>query len=96
MFTVGFVLAAALYLLLVDTTSLPELYTGAAVALLAAVGLLAAREQERPEPAWRAGWVLHAWQPFARIPPDVARLTIDLVRQLARPRESRGQLRAVP
>jgi multisubunit Na+/H+ antiporter MnhE subunit len=90
------VLAAALYLLLVDTTSLPEIYTGAAIALLAAAGFLAAREQERPEPLFRSVWLARVWHALARIVPDIARLTLELGSQLAAPRARRGELRAVP
>jgi hypothetical protein len=36
-------LTGGFYLLLIGTTSLPELYTGAAVTLLAAAGFFAAR-----------------------------------------------------
>lgn len=92
----GLLLPGGFYLLLIDTTSLPELYTGAVIALLAATGFLAAREQSRPEPSYRLGWVLRAWRPIARIPPDVVRVTVELALQLASPRRRRGVLRAVP
>jgi hypothetical protein len=45
----GFTLASAFYLLLVDTTSLPELYVLVAVALIATVAFEAAREHGFPE-----------------------------------------------
>jgi len=96
LFVLGFALAGGLYLLLIDTTSLPELYAGAAIALLSAAGLLAASEQERPEPAYRLSWLARSWSALARIPPDAARLTAELVMQLAAPRTERGCLRAVP
>jgi hypothetical protein len=91
----GFVLAGALYIVLIDTTSLPELYTGAAIALLAAIGFVAAREQERPEPSVRVAWLLRVWRPLAQIPPDVVRLTAELAAQILAPRARRGTLRAV-
>lgn len=92
----GFTFGALLYLLLVDTTSLPEIYTGAAVALLAAAGFLLAREQEQPDPALRARWLPRTWRALGRIAPDVVRVTIELALQIVRPRARRGVLRAVP
>jgi multisubunit Na+/H+ antiporter MnhE subunit len=93
---VGVLLAGGFYLVVIDTTSLPELYTGAVIALLAAVGYVAAREQERPEPSYRARWMLRAWRPILRIPADVVRVSVELALQLVAPRGRRGTLRAVP
>jgi hypothetical protein len=93
---VGFALAAVLYLLLVDTTSLPELYAGAAIVLLAALGFGAAREQQRREASFRAAWLPRVWSAVARIPGDALRLVWELVAQLLSRRRRRGVLRAVP
>ncbi len=92
----GFALAATLYLLLVDTTSLPELYSGAAVAVLGALGFGAAREQQRREASFRLAWLPRVWTAVSRIPGDVLRLAWELVAQLFSRQPQRGTLRAVP
>jgi hypothetical protein len=92
----GAVLAGGLYMLLIDTTSLPELYVGAGIVLLAALGFEASREQGRAEASLAPGWLPRAWRAIARIPPDVARLTSEACLQLLSPSARRGTLRAVP
>jgi hypothetical protein len=54
---VGWILSGALYLLLIDTTDLPELIVGAGAASLAATGFLLAREQYLAVETVRAGWL---------------------------------------
>jgi multisubunit Na+/H+ antiporter MnhE subunit len=92
----GLLVSGALYLLLIDTTSLPELYVGAAISLLAALGFEAAREQGAAEASAALRWLLRAWRPLARIPPDVARLAVEAIAQVISPRPRRGSFRAVP
>jgi multisubunit Na+/H+ antiporter MnhE subunit len=92
----GWALAAALYLVLVDTTDLPELIVGAAIAILAATGLELAREQHIVGQVLRSGWLARAYRPIVRAPADVAAVSLVALRQLARPRPVRGQFRAVP
>ncbi|MGH2833305.1 MAG: hypothetical protein ACRDK2_11080, partial [Solirubrobacteraceae bacterium] len=67
----GLVLAGAFYLLLIDTVSLPELYVGAAVALMAGVVFEAAREQAFAEAAVRVSWLRGAWRALIQIPADI-------------------------
>lgn len=93
---VGFALAAPFYLLLIDITDLPELYAGAGIALLAAIGFAAGREQGFAEVSAAPTWLLRAWRGVAQVPPDVLRVSLAVLRQLARPRRERGVLRAVP
>jgi hypothetical protein len=93
---VGVVLAGALYLLLIDTVDLPELYAGAGAAVLSALAFEAAREQGFTEATLRPGWLLRTPRPLARIPGDIARVSVALAGQLLSPRRSRGVLRAVP
>ncbi len=92
----GFLFAGAFYMVLIDITDLPELYAGAGAAALAAVGFEAGREQGFAEMSSAPGWLLRAWRGFARVPPDVARVSLAILLQLARPRSERGVLRAVP
>jgi hypothetical protein len=93
----GFVLAGALYLLLIDTTSLPELIVGAVAAALAASGFELAREQQ---PAGgltaRVRWLAAVHRPVRTVPKDIALLSVLAVRQLVRPKSVNGVFRAVP
>jgi len=94
--TLGFLLSGAFYLLLIDITDLPELYAGAGAALLAAAGLEAGREQGFAEMTSAPSWLLRGWRAFVRVPPDIARVCLAILQQLAHPRAERGVLRAVP
>lgn len=92
----GFVLAGAFYLLLVDTTSLPELYVLIGVALLAAVAFEAAREQGFPEARISLRWLARSWRAIMRVPLDAGLLGRELIAQLMHSKRRRGQFRAVP
>src|SRR5438067_13899510 len=87
----GFLFAGGVYLLLIDTTSLPELYTGAAITLLAVLALAAAHARGFAEVSFAPRWLLRAWRPFARIPLDVAALSLAALAQLVRPAQRRGR-----
>jgi len=92
----GFTLAAAFYLLLVDTTSLPELYVLVAVALIATVAFEAARERGFPEARFSLRWLRRSWRAVVRVPLDTGLLCREALAQLTQPRRTRGQFRAVP
>jgi multisubunit Na+/H+ antiporter MnhE subunit len=92
----GFTLAAAFYLLLVDTTSLPELYVLVAVALIATVAFEAAREHGFPEARFSLRWLRRSWRAVVRVPLDTGLLCREALAQLTQPRRTRGQFRAVP
>jgi hypothetical protein len=92
----GFVFAGAFYLLLVDTTSLPELYVLVGVALIATIAFEAAREQGFPEARFSLRWLSRAWHAVARVPLDTGLLCREAIAQLAQRRRERGQFRAVP
>jgi hypothetical protein len=92
---VGFVVAGAFYLLLVDTTSLPELYVLIGVALLAAIGVEASREQGFPEARVSASWLLRAWRAIVRIPGESLLLAREVGAQLLGRRPARGGFRAI-
>jgi hypothetical protein len=93
---VGFALAGAVYLLLVDTTSLPELYVLAAVALLAGVAFEASREQGFPEARVSPAWLARAWRAIVRVPPEIVLLCREAIAQLRHPQRVRGEFRAIP
>jgi hypothetical protein len=89
--------AAALYLVLIDITDLPELIVGAGAAAIAATGFELAREQ-RTVGGLRARlqWLTYAWRPLINVPSDIAALSVFAVRQLIRPRKVNGVFRTVP
>jgi hypothetical protein len=93
----GWLLAAALYLLLIDTTDLPELIAGAVAAALAATGFELAREQQTVGGLRaRLGWGATLYRPVLTVPLDLAVLSMLAVRQVIRPRPTNGDFRAVP
>ena len=95
--SLGFVFAGALYLLLIDITDLPELIVGAGVAAIAATGFELAREQRTVGGLRaRAHWLVHAARPLANVPTDIATVSVLAVRQLIRPRAVNGGFRVVP
>jgi len=95
-FGAAFLFAGAFYLLLIDTTSSPELYAGAAAALLAAVVCAVANRNGLrgvPPMAVRPAAVARA---IARIPVDIVWVSAAAVGQLVSPRTPRGAMRAIP
>jgi hypothetical protein len=92
----GTALAAGFYLLLIDTVLLPELYAGAGVVLLAAVGFAASLTQGFVEARVRGSWLLRAYRPVLQIPIQVSLVVYELSAQLRHPRRTRGRLRAIP
>jgi hypothetical protein len=94
--SIGVLLGGAFYLQLIDTTSLPELYVLAGVALGCALGFQLAREQGFVEARILPSWPLRGWRLLWRIPGDIAIVCGEAVLQLVRPRPVRGVLRAAP
>jgi hypothetical protein len=92
----GFALAGGFYLLLVDTTSLPELCVLVAVALLAAVAFETSREQGFPEARFSPAWLKRGWRAIVRVPVDAAVLCREAIAQLRHRERVRGEFRAVP
>jgi hypothetical protein len=90
----GWFFAAAIYLLLIDITDLPELIVGAVAASLAATGFELAREQDVLGASMSARWALRALRPPANVPRDILLVCRAAVRQLARRDEVCGQFRA--
>jgi hypothetical protein len=94
----GFFLAVAIgggfYLLLIDTTSLPELYVLAGVALACGIGFQLAREQRFVEARFAPAWLLRSWRLIWQIPRDIAIVCWEALAQLVRPRATRGVFRA--
>jgi multisubunit Na+/H+ antiporter MnhE subunit len=98
--TVSFVLAtwlclAAVWMLLVDNESLPELLVGAGVVCIATVASELVRTQSQVKVAIRPQLLRRLWKPLARIPLDAGIVMWALVQQLRERRPERGTLRAV-
>jgi hypothetical protein len=91
----GWVLAAATYLLLIDITDLPELLVGAAAATIAAAGFALGREQYVVAETIRGHWLARVWRPLANVPADIAAVTLTALAQLVHPRSTRGEFRAI-
>jgi hypothetical protein len=87
-------LCGGFYFLLIDTTSLPELYVLAGVAVAGAVAFELAREQRFVEARIVPWWAVRAWRLAWRIPSDIAILCREALAQLVRPRRNRGVFRA--
>src|SRR5438270_4687849 len=95
--TAGWVFAGALYLLLIDTTSLPELVVGAGAAALAATGFELAREQQTVGGLTaRLRWLTTLHRPLLKVPLDIAAVSLLAFRQLIHPKQVNGTFRAVP
>jgi hypothetical protein len=91
---VGLVIGGGFYFQLIDTTSLPELYVLAGVALGCAVAFQLAREQGFVEARILPWWLLRGWRLLWRIPSDIAIVCWEALAQLVQPRPTRGVFRA--
>lgn len=87
--------AAALYLVLIDITDLPELIVGAGAAVLAATGLELAREQGIVGESVRWRWLLRVHRPLLRVPRDVAVVSAMALLAIVRRRPAFGTFRAI-
>jgi hypothetical protein len=92
----GVVLAAAFYMVLIDTVDLPEIYAGTGAVLLAGAGYEAARRQGVAEARVSPGWVARGWRVILSIPRQIMWVSWQAFAQLVAPRQTRGTLRAVP
>jgi hypothetical protein len=93
--SVAWIFSAALYLLLIDITDLPELIVGAGAAVLAATGLELAREQGLVGESLRLRWLLRAHRPFVKVATDIAFVSLAAFRALLRRDPHQGRFRAV-
>ena len=93
--SIGWVFSAALYLLLIDITDLPELIVGAGAAVLAATGLELAREQGLVGEGIHLRWLLRAYRPLVKVAADIAFVTLAAFRALLRKDSAQGRFRAV-
>lgn len=92
---VGLLIAGGFYMLLIDTSSQPELWAGLGAWILAALGYVVSREQGFAEARIRLGWLARAWRVAVSVPVHVAYVSRDAIAQLFAPRAQRGRFRAV-
>ncbi len=92
---IGLLLGGSFYLLLIDTTSLPELYVLAGVALLAALAFVVSREEGVAEGSITPSMLRRGWRALASIPVHIGLVCWEAVVQLVSPRRHRGSFRAV-
>jgi multisubunit Na+/H+ antiporter MnhE subunit len=95
-FWAAVVVGGALYLLLIDNTSSPELYAMAAAVLLAAVFTEAAGRRGLRGASAHPRRLRHAWRVLAQVPRDIFWVSAAALSQLVSPQATRGSLRAVP
>ena len=86
----SWIVLAAVYLLLVDLLTVPEIVTGAAIATIGTIGseLVRANGIARARPV--AQGVLRAWKPLARAPEDFGLVCLAIATRRS------GRLRALP
>lgn len=92
----GWLAAAALYLLLIDITDLPELLVGAGAAVLAATGLELAREQAIVGENVRLRWLARLHRPLLTVPRDIAVVSWLALRAVVHRPASQGTFRVLP
>jgi hypothetical protein len=92
--SLAWIFSGAIYLLLIDTTSLPELLVGAGAAALAATGFELAREQHVAGETIRLRWLRRVHRPFLKIASDIAIVSLAALRQAVRRDPECGEFRA--
>lgn len=92
----GFALAAAFYMILIDTVDLPELYAAIGAVIIAGAAYDAARRQGVAEAAISPRWLARGWRVVVSVPRQIVWVSWLAVAQVISPRQSRGTLRAVP
>ena len=93
-FAVGVLLGGAFYLVLIDTTSLPELYVLAGAALLAGAAFAVSREEGLAEASINPGMLARLWRALVRIPLEIGIVCWEAVLQLIQLAPVRGAFRA--
>lgn len=94
--SVGVALAAAFYMLLIDTVDLPELAAAAVVVALAGLAHQVSLQKADSEVEFEFRWLRRAWRPLAGVPRQILLVSREALLQLVSPRRERGRFRAVP
>ncbi|MBV9310934.1 MAG: hypothetical protein JOZ73_08880 [Solirubrobacterales bacterium] len=91
---VGALIGGAFYLVLIDTTSLPELCVLAAAALLAGTGFVVSREEGLAEASITPAMFVRGWRAIARVPVEIVIVCWEALVQLTEFAPARGRFRA--
>jgi multisubunit Na+/H+ antiporter MnhE subunit len=92
----GVLLGGAFYLVLIDTTSLPELYVLAGAALLAGIAFAVSREEGLAEASISPAMLARSWRAIVRIPLEIVIVSWEALLQLTQLAPVRGAFRATP
>ena len=90
----GVLVGGGFYFQLIDTTSLPELYALAGVAVACGIGVALAHGQGFVEAKILPCWLLRSWRLVWKIPSDIVIVCREALAQLVHPRPTRGVFRA--
>lgn len=93
--SLAWVAAGAFYLLLIDTTDLPELLVGAGAAATAATATELVRERGLLGEGFAPGWLLRLFRPLLSVPRDVVWLCLLALRQIVAREEHVGRFRTL-
>lgn len=91
----GLLLGAPFYLVLVDTTTTPELIALGCSALLAAGAYQLAYAEGAGHGSYRARWLRRLWFVLAQVPKQIAVVCAEVLTQTLAPRPERGRLRVI-
>ena len=92
----GGLIGGGFYFLLIDTSSLPELYVMGGAVVGCALAFQLARQQEFIESLIDPRWLLRGWRVALKIPLDIGILCWEALAQLGSRRSARGTFRAAP
>jgi hypothetical protein len=92
----GLLIAAPLYLLLIDTFQSPELIAGSGSVVLAAAAYEAAYLESTENAAIRLRWLAKAWRPIAEVPLGIAIVCAEVLSQTFAPLPRRGMIETEP
>jgi hypothetical protein len=93
--SVAWLVSAAFYLVLIDSSDLPELIVAAAAAALAATGFELVREQRIAGERVELRWLRRGHVALLKVPTDVVAVSLVAFRQLVRRDAACGEFRAV-
>lgn len=95
-FLIGAALGGPFYLLLIDTTTAPELIAGAIAVLIAAAVYEISYSQGFSDAAFKLSAITEVVGAFAGVPKQVLVVSAEIVAQTVSPRQQRGKVVALP
>jgi hypothetical protein len=95
-FLIGAALGGPFYLLLIDTTTAPELIAGAIAVLIAAAVYEISYSQGLGDAAFKLSAIRDLARACAGIPKQMLVVSAEILAQTVSPRQQRGKVRALP